>query len=220
MISSKKIYFVNLCLSVLPNSGCQKLKASLLRWAGVKVGQQVEVFQGVKVQGIGDLELGDHCFIGHEVLFMLNAGSKIIVEPEAIVYKYCLLVQYEADVSREEEIPSPVKIEHEEYVSQPRKYQGCNEQRLVTRKLILVHECYESQRQIHCGHEVLVDCPVLDVARCSGLEVTAQSDQIYSYEYNHFSLSLLKPLKTSKDSLSECLSPCLTPDMWSKDGCN
>ena len=85
MISSKKIYFVNLCLSVLPNSGCQKLKASLLRWAGVKVGQQVEVFQGVKVQGIGELELGDRCFIGHEVLFLLNAGSKIIVEPEAIV---------------------------------------------------------------------------------------------------------------------------------------
>lgn len=85
MISSKRIYLVNLCLAVLPNSGCQKLKTELLRWAGVKVGQNVEVFQGVKVQGIGELELGDRCFIGHEAMFLLNAGSRVIVEPEAIV---------------------------------------------------------------------------------------------------------------------------------------
>ena len=72
-------------MAVLPNSGCQKLKASLYRWAGIKVGQNVELFQGIKVQGIGELELGDRCFVGHEVLFMLNQGSKIIVEEEAIV---------------------------------------------------------------------------------------------------------------------------------------
>jgi len=72
-------------MAVLPNSGCQKLKAELYRWAGAKVGQDVEFFQGIKVQGIGELEFGDRCFIGHEVLFMLNQGSKIIVEDEAIV---------------------------------------------------------------------------------------------------------------------------------------
>ena len=85
MISSKKIYWVNLLLDILPNSCCQQMKSRLLRWAGVKVGQNVEVFQGVKVHGIGELELGDRCFVGHEVMFMLNEGSKIIVEPEAIV---------------------------------------------------------------------------------------------------------------------------------------
>lgn len=72
-------------MALLPNSGCQSLKAKLYRWAGIKVGKQVELFQGIKVQGIGELELGDRCFIGHEVLFMLNEGSKIIVEPEAII---------------------------------------------------------------------------------------------------------------------------------------
>ena len=85
MINSKRIYCVNLLMALLPNSGCQKLKASLYRWAGVKVGQNVELFQGIKVQGIGELELGDRCFVGHEVLFMLNEGSRIIVEEEAIV---------------------------------------------------------------------------------------------------------------------------------------
>ena len=66
MIHSKRIYFVNLLLAVLPNSSCQSLKAKLLRWAGVKVGKDVEVFQGVNIQGVGDIEIGDGTFIGHE----------------------------------------------------------------------------------------------------------------------------------------------------------
>lgn len=85
MIKSKRIYLVNLLMAVLPNSGCQRLKARLFRWAGAKVGQNVELFQGIKVQGIGELEIGDRAFIGHEVLFMLNEGSRIVVEEEAVV---------------------------------------------------------------------------------------------------------------------------------------
>lgn len=85
MIKSKRIYLVNLLMAVLPNSGCQRLKARLFRWAGAKVGQNVELFQGIKVQGIGELEIGDRAFVGHEVLFMLNEGSRIVVEEEAVV---------------------------------------------------------------------------------------------------------------------------------------
>ena len=85
MINSKKIYIVNLLMAILPNSGCQGLKAKLYRWAGAKVGKDVEFFQGIKVQGIGELEIQDKAFIGHEVLFMLNEGSKIVVEESAVV---------------------------------------------------------------------------------------------------------------------------------------
>jgi len=92
MISSKKIYIVNLLMAILPNSGAQGLKARLYRWAGVKVGQGVEFFQGIKVQGIGELEIGDRAFIGHEVLFMLNEGSKIIIEPESVVSSRCVVI--------------------------------------------------------------------------------------------------------------------------------
>lgn len=92
MIHSKRMYLVNWCLRVLPNSGAQGLKASLLRWAGVKVGQQVEIFQGVQVQGTGELELCDRCFVGHEVLFMLNEGSSIVVGPSAVVSSRCTLM--------------------------------------------------------------------------------------------------------------------------------
>lgn len=92
MINSKKIYLVNLLMAVLPNSGCQKFKASLYRWAGVKVGSDVEFFQGIKVQGIGELEIQDKAFIGHEVLFMLNEGSKIVVEESSVVSSRAMLI--------------------------------------------------------------------------------------------------------------------------------
>lgn len=92
MIKSKRIYLVNLLMSVLPNSGMQGLKSRLFRWAGVKVGNGVEFFQGVKIQGIGELEIGDCAFIGHEVLFMLNEGSKIIIEPSAVVSSRCTIM--------------------------------------------------------------------------------------------------------------------------------
>lgn len=85
MVNSKRIYFVNLIMEVLPSSGLQKLKAKLFRWAGLTVGKNVEFFHGVKVQGIGEIEIGDGAFIGHEVLLMVNEGSKIIIEEEAIV---------------------------------------------------------------------------------------------------------------------------------------
>lgn len=85
MISSKKIYVFNLLMAVLPNSGCQRFKTSVLRWAGASVGRGVELFQGMKVQGIGELEIGDRAFVGHEALLMLNEGSRIVIEPEAIV---------------------------------------------------------------------------------------------------------------------------------------
>lgn len=85
MINSKRIFLFNLMMRILPNSGCQSLKAKVLRWAGAEVGKNVELFWGVQVQGIGELVIGDRAFIGHEVLFMLNEGSKIIVEEEAVI---------------------------------------------------------------------------------------------------------------------------------------
>lgn len=83
MIKSKRMYFVNLLLAVLPNSGCQRMKTSLLRWAGVKVGDGVRIFQGAKIQGVGEVEFCDRAFIGHEALLMVNEGGKIVLKPKA-----------------------------------------------------------------------------------------------------------------------------------------
>ena len=79
MINSKKIYFANLVIGLLPNNALPKIKASLLRWAGVKIGQNVEIFQGFKIQGVGEVEIGDNSFLGHDVLLMVNEGGKIVI---------------------------------------------------------------------------------------------------------------------------------------------
>ena len=92
MIKSKRMYFVNIILAILPNSGLQRCKSGLLRWAGVKVGLNVEIFQGVKIQGTGEVEIGNRAFIGHEALLMVNEGSKIIIEENAIVGSRSTLV--------------------------------------------------------------------------------------------------------------------------------
>lgn len=92
MVNSKRIYFVNLLMDVLPSSGLQKMKAKLYRWAGIKVGSNVEFFQGVKIQGIGEIEIGDGAFIGHQALLMVNEGSKIIIEDEAVVSSRAMII--------------------------------------------------------------------------------------------------------------------------------
>ena len=43
MINSKRMYFVNLLMQLLPGSSLQKIKASLFRWAGVEIGNNVEL---------------------------------------------------------------------------------------------------------------------------------------------------------------------------------
>ncbi|MCQ2229811.1 MAG: acyltransferase [Bacteroidales bacterium] len=89
MIKTRRMYFANLLIAVLPNSGCQKFKSRLWRWAGVKVGEGVEIFQGVKIHGVGEMEVGNNVFIGHDVIFMINVEgdevSKVILEDESIV---------------------------------------------------------------------------------------------------------------------------------------
>lgn len=72
-------------MDILPNSGCQKFKASLFRWAGVKVGKDVEFFQGFKIQGVGEVEIGDKVFLGHQALIIINEGSKVVFEENSIL---------------------------------------------------------------------------------------------------------------------------------------
>lgn len=85
MINSKKMYFVNLLMQMLPGSSLQKIKASLLRWAGVEVGNSVELFQGIKVYGNGRLVIGNGCFIGQDVTFLIDKNGSIVLEDSSAV---------------------------------------------------------------------------------------------------------------------------------------
>ena len=92
MIDSKKMYLANILLEILPNSGCQGLKSRILRWAGVKVGKNVEFFQGFKIQGIGEIEIGNNVFFGHQSLIIINEGSKVIFEDNSVLGTRCTVV--------------------------------------------------------------------------------------------------------------------------------
>ena len=70
-------------MNLLPNSGCQKLKSKLFRWAGAIVGENVEIFQGVKVQGMEDtlVHFGKCCtpLPGDNIVGIVTRGRGIIV---------------------------------------------------------------------------------------------------------------------------------------------
>lgn len=85
MINSKRMYFVNLLMQLLPGSSLQKIKASLFRWAGVEIGNNVELFQGIKVYGNGRLVIGDGCFIGQDVSFLIDKNGTILLEQSSAV---------------------------------------------------------------------------------------------------------------------------------------
>lgn len=87
----RRLYFANLANSLLP-SGMHKLKSKLYRWAGVKIGKNVELFQGAKIIGDGDVYLGDYVFVGFGATIMCNKGSKVVIENYGMVGHYSIIV--------------------------------------------------------------------------------------------------------------------------------
>lgn len=79
-MNSKKLYLVSFIFKILPPSRCHNFKCSLLRWAGAKIGKNVEIMSSAKIIGDFDLIIGDNCFIGHEALIFGPKGSSIVFE--------------------------------------------------------------------------------------------------------------------------------------------
>lgn len=92
MLNTKKLYIANKIVWLLPMSSCHSLKAKLYRWAGVKIGENVEIFSGVQIIGNGEVEIGDGVFLGHEAMIMVNEGSKVVVEDSAMIGTRSVLV--------------------------------------------------------------------------------------------------------------------------------
>ena len=87
-----RLYIFSLICKVLPPSRCLRLKASLLRWCGAKVGDNVEIMSSVKIIGDMELVIGDNVFIGHEALIMGSSGSKIVLEDNTKVGTRSIIV--------------------------------------------------------------------------------------------------------------------------------
>lgn len=87
-----RLYLISFLWKLLPPSRCHKLKAATLRWAGAKVGKNVEIMSSAKILGDMELEIGDNVFIGHEAMIFGAYGSKISIADYAKVGSRCVLV--------------------------------------------------------------------------------------------------------------------------------
>lgn len=79
MVNTKKMCVVRLLFNFLPLTKAHRIKTLLLRWAGVKIGENCEITSSVKILGNMDLTIGDNVFIGHEAMIMGALHSKIII---------------------------------------------------------------------------------------------------------------------------------------------
>lgn len=93
MINSKKMYLVLLLFKIFPPTNMNTLKCKMLRWAGIKIGKNVEITSSAKFLGHGmRVEIGNNCFIGHEAFLFGAKGSSIIIEDYAKIGSRTTLV--------------------------------------------------------------------------------------------------------------------------------
>lgn len=89
MIDTKKMIIVRSAFKLIPTSRCHKFKAVLLRWAGVKVGNNVRICSSAKILGNGCLTIGDNTWIGHEALIICSSsiiiGSNVDIAPRVFI---------------------------------------------------------------------------------------------------------------------------------------
>ena len=91
-LNTVKLYLVRWIWKFIPDSRGHNLKCQLLRWAGAKVGKNVEIMSSAKIIGNFNLTIGDNVFIVHEALIFGPAGSHIIIEDYAKVASRAIVV--------------------------------------------------------------------------------------------------------------------------------
>lgn len=79
-MNTKKLFIANNLTSLMPPTSMNKLKCALYRWAGVKIEKNTTICSSVKIYGEMELNIGNHCFLGHECMIMGNKGSKVVLE--------------------------------------------------------------------------------------------------------------------------------------------
>lgn len=90
-ISPAKIHLFNLFVKICPPSRCNGVKIRLLRWAGVRVGNNVSIFTP-KILGQFEFIIGDNCWIGHDALIFGAVGSRIEMKPYSKIASRAIVV--------------------------------------------------------------------------------------------------------------------------------
>lgn len=90
-MNSKRLQLIRLIFPLIPVMRMHAFKARLLRWAGAKVGKNVEISSYLKVLGTGNLEIGDKCYLGHYSVLQIGEGSTFIMEANSKVGSRCVV---------------------------------------------------------------------------------------------------------------------------------
>ena len=90
-MNTKKLYLFNLFTRIVPPTHFFGLKAKLLRWAGAKVGENVEIFSP-KILGNFNLEIGSGVSLNHDVLIFGAPESSILIEDNVNIGSRCIIV--------------------------------------------------------------------------------------------------------------------------------
>lgn len=91
-MNSTRLYILSWIFKFIPPCHLHSFKASLLRWAGAKVGKNVEIISSAKILGNMNLTIGDYCYIGHEALIFGPVGSSIVIENYAKIGSRAIIV--------------------------------------------------------------------------------------------------------------------------------
>jgi putative colanic acid biosynthesis acetyltransferase WcaF len=100
-MNSVILYFVSLFVHFFPETKFFGLKSILYRLAGVKTGKNVRICSSARFLGIGQLEIGDNTWIGHNVLIISSScvkiGCNVDIAPNVYIGTGSHKITYEGD---------------------------------------------------------------------------------------------------------------------------
>lgn len=91
-MNTKRLYIYHLITKFLPPTRCYKFKASILKWCGAKIGENVRIVSSAKIIGDMELIIGNDVFIGHDALIFGTLGSTISIGSNVIIGSRVIIV--------------------------------------------------------------------------------------------------------------------------------
>lgn len=77
LLDPRKLAICRLLFLLIPETRLFALKARLLRWTGVELGEGVRICSSVTILGAGSISIGSRTWIGHQA--MLVSGAKLSI---------------------------------------------------------------------------------------------------------------------------------------------
>ena len=86
MKQSRKLTIYNWLTKILPAINlCRRFRIACLKWAGVKLGEHMEIGDGVVVRGDGEIQIGNHTRIYDDVYILCKKGGKIAIGADVTI---------------------------------------------------------------------------------------------------------------------------------------